>query len=145
MATATGLSELHAALAQASDELGIDCIGVSVVDRDDGTLHEICSSGAPLDTAPYDLADYPATGQVLDAGRIIEVQLADAGADEAETRFLRAHGRASLLMIPLPGDDRPIGVLEFSSRTHRRWTTHDIALGRGLATHVSTALLRIVG
>ena len=57
------------------------------------------------------------------------------------TGFMARH--ASLLMIPITISDQPIGVLEFTHRTHRRWTTHDIANGRGLAAHLAQALRRI--
>jgi EAL domain-containing protein (putative c-di-GMP-specific phosphodiesterase class I) len=142
LSNATSIAELHSAAAQAADELGVDVIGASVVGVD-GVLREITSSGAAIDTSRYVVADYPATQQVLDSGTTVEVHLADPDADSAEKLLLRRTGNASLLMCPLSVDDQIVGVLEFSSRTHRRWTREDVAHGRGLATHLSFALQRI--
>jgi GAF domain-containing protein len=45
--------------------------------------------------------------------------------------------------VPLSVDEQRIGVLEFVQRTHRRWTSTDIAHARGLSIHLGNALLRI--
>jgi EAL domain-containing protein (putative c-di-GMP-specific phosphodiesterase class I) len=142
VSNATGVVELHAAAAQAAAELAVDAVGVSVLDAN-GMLREVTSHGAAIDTSGYPLTDYPATQAVLRTGDPIEVHVNDPDADPAEVGVLERHGYASMLIIPFSVGDQPIGILEFAQRTHRRWTTHDIAHGRGLATHLGNALLRI--
>jgi EAL domain-containing protein (putative c-di-GMP-specific phosphodiesterase class I) len=143
LASATGLAGLHAASAQAAAELGVDVISASVI-VGDGDLREITSSGAAIDTRPYALADYPATRTVVETGDAVEVHVNDPDADPAEREILERVGQCSLLIIPLAVGDHRIGVLEFMQRTHRRWTSTDIANARGLATHVGNALIRII-
>jgi EAL domain-containing protein (putative c-di-GMP-specific phosphodiesterase class I) len=142
VANAAGLADLHLAAADAAKELGVDAVGVSIVD-DDGTLREIAAGGSVIDTTPYQLADYPATRDVLISGHTVEVHVTDSDADPAERRLLGELGQASLLMTPLRVDGRSIGVLEFAHRTHRRWSTQDVAHARGLAMHLGNALARI--
>lgn len=143
MWNATGLAELHAASTRAAVKIGMDMIGVTVL-YPDGTLREISSSGRLLDTSLYALADYPATATVLETGRTVEVHVSDPNADAAEVRVLRNLGYESLPMILMAVvGERPVGVLEFSSRRHRRWTARDIAHARGLAAHLADALTRI--
>ena len=142
LANATGLADVHQAAAQAAKELGVDVVGVSVVDGG-GVLREVSAGGSVIDTTPYELADYPATRDVLVSGHTVEVHVSDVDADPAERRLLIELGHASLLMIPLLMDGRAIGVLEFAHRSHRRWTTQDVAHARGLAAHLVNALARI--
>lgn len=142
--TATGLVEIQTAANRAATEIGIDVIGVSLL-GEDGILREIVTNVGTVDVAEYAIADYPATLTALETGNTVEAHLNDAGVDPAEKLWLEQHGHASLLMIPLLAGDQPVGVLELAHRTHRRWTTQDIAHGRGLATHLSHALVRITG
>ncbi|WP_375479882.1 EAL domain-containing protein [uncultured Jatrophihabitans sp.] len=142
MSSASTIVELHTATAQAAAELGVDRVGVSVLDLD-GVLREITSSCAPIDTARYALVDYPSTRRVLETGNTAEVHLADPAADRAETLVLRRLDHASLLMVPLTVADKTIGVLELSSHRHRRWSSTDVAHSRGLAAHLGHALQRI--
>lgn len=142
LSSAAELAELHAAVAHAAQRLAIDMIGVSVL-GDDGLLREITSGGAAIDTAPYPLAEYPATRDVLEAGSIVEVHLGDRTADPAEVALLRRFGYSSLLMVPFALHGRRIGVLEFGSSAHRRWSTSDVAHALGLASQVAQALHRL--
>lgn len=143
LSDAAGLSELHDAVHLAAAELGIDVIGVSLV-RADGTLREIASTNSALDPTLYRLADYPATRVVLETGNTVEAHLSDTSTDGNERRLMSALGYASLLMIPLTTTDgQALGLLEFAHHTPRRWTSQDIAHGRGLARHISSALPRM--
>lgn len=144
MSRATRLTELHAAVATAATEIGVDIISFSVLGLD-GMLREVTASGEAIDTAQYVLADYPVTQNVVNTGKAAEVHLVDQDADPAERGLLRRLGHASLLIVPVRCGERMIGVLELGHRTHRRWTTHDVANGQGLATHLGDALLRIAG
>lgn len=141
LSNATGIPELQDVVTRAASEIGLDVIGVSVVDAD-GTLREIASTGVQLDQTHYRVAEYPATLRVLETGAAAEVHINDPDADPAEAALMRSLGYASLLMLPLSVSGRPIGVLEFAQRSHRRWSTLDIAHGRGLATHIGDALVR---
>jgi GAF domain-containing protein len=71
------------------------------------------------------------------------VHVDDPGSDPAERQVLHRLGHASLLLVPLIAAGEPIGILELAHRTHRRWTSHDVAHARGLAEHVSNAIMRI--
>jgi len=140
---ASELAGLHAAVAQAATELGVDVISASVVDGD-GVLREITSSGIALDTRAYALVDYPATRSVIETGVALEVRLDDPEADQAERELLRRNGHASLLMVPLGVGEERFGVLELLQRTDRHWTSADVAHAGGLATHLATAVLRVM-
>lgn len=142
LSEAAGLPELHDAVHLAAAELGMDVIGVSLL-RADGTLREIASTNTAVDPTLYRLADYPASRMVLETGNTVEAHLSDATTDGNERRLMRALGYASLLMIPLTADGQSVGLLEFAHRTPRRWTSQDIAHGRGLARHISSALPRM--
>jgi EAL domain-containing protein (putative c-di-GMP-specific phosphodiesterase class I) len=143
LSNAVTIADLHVATAQAAAQLGVDLIGVSVLDAT-GVLREITSSGR-IDTSPYAVTDYPATVTVLETGSTVEVHTSDPDADPAEVALLERSGSASLLMLPLWVGDQRAGVLEFTQRTHRRWTSNDVANGHGLAVHIAHALARITG
>jgi hypothetical protein len=134
--------ELDQALVAAAAAVGADVISVSVLDVD-GKLREIIATGAQIDPAAYELADYPATADALRQGVMLEVQAHEDGADPAERDVLRRLGQASLLLVPLRSDQRGLGVLELTSRTSRRWTGADIDNARILARHLVIALARI--
>ncbi len=139
---ASHLADVHAAVAGAATELEVDVIGVSVLDGDQ-YLREITSGGQAIDTTRYRLSDYPATEATLRTGNTTEVHLEDPASDPAEKTVLRRFGYASVLLVPIGIGSDPVGVLEFAHRTHRRWTTDDIAQARGLATHLGNALQRV--
>lgn len=143
LSEASGMGELQDAASLASVELGIDVIGISVV-RPDGSMIEIASSNTALDPTVYKLSDYPATRMALETGNTVEAHLSDPATDGSERRLMSAFGYASLLIIPVWIDDQPLGLLEFAHRSPRRWTSQDIAHGRGLARHLSLALPRLL-
>jgi GAF domain-containing protein len=106
-------------------------------------LREISSSGAAIDLTRYRLEDYPATETVLRTGDPAEIHRNDPTADPAERIVLARANRASLLIIPFVVGGERVGILELAHRTHRRWTSHDVAHGHALAAHVGQALSRI--
>lgn len=142
LSEASGLSEVNDAVALAALELGIDVVGVSLLEPE-ATLREIATSNREIDPFEYRVADYPATRQVLETGNTIEAHLTDPTTDSNERRLMSTFGYASLLMIPIDVDGQAVGLLEFAHRSPRRWTSQDIAHGRGLARHLSHALPRI--
>jgi EAL domain-containing protein (putative c-di-GMP-specific phosphodiesterase class I) len=137
------LASLHAAIAQAAGELQVDAISASIVDAQ-GSLREITSTGAAIDTSPYALADYPATKSVIETGASLQVHVGDPDADPAESDLLRRLGLSGLLMLPLGVGEERFGVLELLREDDRRWTSAEVAHAGGLATHVATALLRVM-
>lgn len=135
-------AEFESALAHAADTLGLDSIGVSVLE-DGGSMYEIAATGAPLDTATYLLSDYPATATALRDACMIEIHTDRTDTDHAERMLLLRHGMSSLLLVPLIVDQVPLGILELAHRQPHRWTTRDITHARGLAEHVGNTLLRL--
>ena len=103
-----------------------------------------CGRAPPtVDDGVYPLRDYRATEHALETGSLIEAHLDDPTSDPAERRVLAAGGYASLLLVPLYAQGRPIGVMEFHQHAVRRWTVRDITVARMLADHVAQALVRL--
>lgn len=144
LSRATELAALHVAVAQAAAELGVDVIAVSVLGVD-GVLRAITAGGDVIDTHTYAVSHYPATRKVIESGIPVEAHVDDLDSDPAERELLKDAGKASLLMVPLTVGDHRVGVLEFMQRTHRRWSSMEIANARGLSMHLGNALRRITG
>jgi GAF domain-containing protein len=142
LAASVQTADFEAALAEASANLGIDIIALSTLDRHD-VLREISCAGDLVDCAPYRLADYPATRTSLKTGIMVEAHRDDPMSDPAERAIMQADGIASLLLTPVIGRGRRLGILEFRHRTHRRWSGSDLAQARILAEHLASALLRM--
>jgi EAL domain-containing protein (putative c-di-GMP-specific phosphodiesterase class I) len=142
LARAVAQADLFAAFERAGTELDVDVVAASILGYDE-TLHEVASAGEAVDRTTYRLGDFPATRAALEAGDLLEVHVDDPGSDPAERQVLHRLGHASLLLVPLIAAGEPIGILELAHRTHRRWTSHDVAHARGLAEHVSNAIMRI--
>jgi EAL domain-containing protein (putative c-di-GMP-specific phosphodiesterase class I) len=132
---------LTAAIAGAADELGVT-IGISVIGVDDA-FREIAASGRPVDTRPYPLADFPASVKALRTGSTLEVHVDDSTGDPAEQELLRSTNQASVLLVPVAVDGESIGLVELTSRTHRRWSSSYIAYAQGLASHLAPVLTRL--
>lgn len=83
-------------------------------------------------------------GLVMATGEVCFV--ADYGSDRemqsnAEiATVLSGEGIVSLLALPIPGGDGPIGVLWVNSRTPRRFSEAEVGLLRALAAQASTAI-----
>ena len=137
-------ADLAAALTDASANLGIDVIALSAL-TPSGSLREISSSGGRTDTRLYPLAHYPATQLALSRGALAEAHLGDPASDAAECALMQAEGIASLLLAPVIAHGRSLALLEFRHRTHRRWTSQDMAQARVLADHVASVLVRMRG
>jgi EAL domain-containing protein (putative c-di-GMP-specific phosphodiesterase class I) len=136
-------ADLSDALASASASLGVDVIGLSIL-SEDGTLHEITAAGAETDHGAYTVTDYPATRTALATGTMAEAHVNDPDTDQAEREILLRDGFASVLVTPVIGAGKALGVLEFSNRVHRRWTNPDMMQARVVAEHVASALVRML-
>jgi EAL domain-containing protein (putative c-di-GMP-specific phosphodiesterase class I) len=134
-------ADLQVALVAASANLGIDMIALSTLEGD--VLREISCSGEDLDGALYALADYPASRNAMQTGVMTEAHLQDPLSDAAERCFMQTDGIESLLLTPVIGRGRRLGLLEFRHRSHRRWSGHDMAQARILSEHIASVLLRM--
>ena len=134
--------QLDGALVSAADTLGADLIGVSLLDPDDA-LREIVATGAPIDPTAYRLSDYPATAAALRDAVMLEVHADQPDSDPAERAVLHRYGMASMLLVPLLIEGRPIGVLELNRSRPHRWTGRDVGHARSLAEHVAHAVIRL--
>ena len=135
-------ADLADALAAASETLGIDVIALSTLTAH-GSLREFSRTTDEVDTTRYPLVHYPATRLALSMGTLAEAHLGDPDADGIESALMRAEGIASLLLAPVIGRGRALGLLEFRHRSHRRWTGQDMAQARLLAEHIASVLLRL--
>lgn len=142
LARAAHRVQLDGALVSAAETLGADLIGVSLLGPDDA-LREIVATGAPIDPGVYRLRDYPATAAALRDAVMLEVHADQPGSDPAERAVLRRYAMASMLLVPLLVDGRPIGVLELSRSRPHRWTGRDVGHARSLAEHVAHAVIRL--
>jgi EAL domain-containing protein (putative c-di-GMP-specific phosphodiesterase class I) len=142
LARAVTQADLAAALAQAALKLGVDDIGLSLLDYDD-VLREVVASGGRVDSGNYALAQYPATRTALTTDVLLEVQVEDPSGDGAERALLARLGFRSLLLVPLRAGGEPLGILELAHRSPRRWSSTDIAHARGLGEHVSQTIVRV--
>ena len=142
VAASTELGELHSVLAAYAEGLGVDFIGVSGL-TDDNHLRELTASDAFADPRLYQLAQFPATSQALRTSYMTEAHVQDPQSDAAERALLIEQGRASVLITPLVHEGRPIGIVEFSHCTHRRWSSRDLHHARTLASHLTLALARL--
>jgi GAF domain-containing protein len=73
-----------------------------------------------------------------------EAHVNDPDTDQAEREILLRDGFASVLVTPVIGAGKALGVLEFSNRVHRRWTNPDMMQARVVAEHVASALVRML-
>lgn len=142
LADSTEEGDVRAALLAATIDLGVDVIGLSTL-SEDGYLREVTTSGAELDTRRYAVSDFPATREALATATMTEAHVNDPYTDAAERSILARDGFASLLVTPVVRSGQPLGILEFSHRTHHQWTRRDIARARTVAEHLASALARI--
>jgi hypothetical protein len=94
-----------------------DACLVSLVDRERDVLRDMAASVAPPArlhsvAEEYELADFPATRQVLDTGVPCEIVVDDPDGDPAERRFLAEIGFARVLMTRFRFDLATVGTIE---------------------------------
>jgi EAL domain-containing protein (putative c-di-GMP-specific phosphodiesterase class I) len=142
LAASTLLPDVQEAIASAAASLGVDIIGLSTL-ADDTHLREVTATGAPVDPNAYALSDFPATRSALLTGALVEAHIDDPHSDTAERALLAAREIASVLIIPLIGWGTPLGILEFSQHSIRRWTGHDMKQARALADYITGVLLHL--
>jgi len=143
LAGTVNISDLGATLLSAAASIGVDVIGLSTLDR--GELREIAAAGSPIDRRNYLVRDFPATQAALVTGATIEAHLGDPLTDQAERILMQAQHLESVLITPLIRQGVPLGVLEFSHRSRKRWSTYEIKQARNLADHLTHVLFRLAG
>jgi PAS domain S-box-containing protein len=86
-------------------------------------------------------AEYPATARVIETLRPLVVQSSDPEADPAELAYMRAHGVATLAIIPLAVKGQALGIVELETwGAERRFTPEELNLAMTLATQAAVAL-----
>jgi EAL domain-containing protein (putative c-di-GMP-specific phosphodiesterase class I) len=142
LAGSSETADVRAALSVASAELGVDVVGLSTLTAS-GVLREVTATGADIDPREYQVGEYPATQAALLAGTMLEAHVNDPHSDPAERALLTRDGFASVLVTPVIDEGTPLGILEFSSYTHHRWTRRDLLQARTVADHLAGTLRRL--
>jgi diguanylate cyclase (GGDEF)-like protein len=88
----------------------------------------------------YALDDFPATREVLVSQRPKRVDVGDASADPAESRYLQSIGHRSMAMIPLIAAGRTIGLIEVTAARERAFDDRAVELASMLAGEAAMAL-----
>jgi PAS domain S-box-containing protein len=91
-------------------------------------------------TLYYHLEDYPATAHVIETLRPLVVQANDPAADPAELAYMKEHGVATLVVLPLAVTGRAIGVVELEARDETRFGEQQVSLAMTLASQFAVAL-----
>jgi hypothetical protein len=149
MQEAVDISDLLAGLAHAiRREVGADAVLVSRYDQERDL---VCDGGASV-LAPatlnfvaeeYSLDAYPATREVLDTGKALEISVSDPGADPSETRFLSDYGFSRSLVCRLVHSGAPFAIVEAYRTEDRPFRHDDSARVDVLCAFASSALTRL--
>jgi EAL domain-containing protein (putative c-di-GMP-specific phosphodiesterase class I) len=142
LAASTETAGVGAALSAASNDLGVDAVGLSTLTAS-GALREITSTLRDLDPREYRMSDFPGTAAAIAAASMLEVHVSDPDCDPAERALLTRDGFASLLLTPVIDGGVPLGILEFTTYDHHPWTRRDILHARTVAEHLAGTLRRI--
>jgi GAF domain-containing protein len=130
--------------------MGIPEASLSILDPRQGQLTVVADAYAdPEEEAQrrldrreiFGLAEYPATAKVMRNLQPLVVQISDEGADSAEITYMKAHGVATLAIIPLVVKGQALGVVELEAwNTERQFTTEELNLAMTLASQAAVAL-----
>jgi EAL domain-containing protein (putative c-di-GMP-specific phosphodiesterase class I) len=144
LAYATTPEQLGAVMPALTKLLGADEAAFSLVFEDSTRPYVLTLSehdwGGLSDGERFDLADYPETARVVATGEAHQVLASDPASDPAELRVLEAGGYRGLLMLPVVGDGRTLGLLELYSRSDRPWTRLQITQARILCHQIGATM-----
>lgn len=118
MQQAIDLAGLYAGLARALRRaVAADGCLISVLNEDGTVLRDVAGSVAPpaklnVVAEEYLVSDYPVTKSVLDTGKVVEISINDAAADERERAFLAELGFQRCLISSLKVTEGTIGTIE---------------------------------
>jgi serine phosphatase RsbU (regulator of sigma subunit)/GAF domain-containing protein len=90
----------------------------------------------------WPLADYPATGRVVETGRPVAImRVDDPLLNDHERQLLLRNGKTSQLGVPLKVRDRVIGVVElFDDKPSRTYSAEDVELVEAICQFAALAL-----
>lgn len=149
MQEASDRGDLFAGLAQAiTNSVGADACLVSLLDRERDVLRDVAASvvaPARLNrvVAEFKLNDFPATREVLESGRWVEIAVSNAGDDPSERRLLAQVGFARVLMCRLSIDDKTVGTVEAYRTQDRPFNCEDAGQIALLGTFAANAFAKI--
>ena len=132
MQDATDMPDLFAGLAQSVvGALNADACLISLYDKERDVLRDVAASVRPPaslnnEAEEWSLAEFPATRQVLQNGRSMEVSVSDPDAEPSERRLLSQLGFARVLMNRFSVDGEAVATVEVY-RTVDRPFRHDDA------------------
>ena len=149
MQEATDRGDLFAGLAQAiTGSIGVDACLVSLLDRERTTLRDVAASVVPPArlnrvVEQFTLEDFPATKDVIETGRWIEIALSNPDDDIQEQGYLRQIGFQRMLMCRLLIDEETVGTIEAFRSDDRPFNCEDAGQIALLGTFASNAYAKI--
>jgi HD domain/GAF domain len=149
MQEANDRGDLFAGLAQAiTSGLGADACLVSLLDPDGNTLRDVAASVVPPAklnrvVEEYLLDEFPATREVVQSGRWIEVSASNPEDDPSERRYLAELGFRRLLMCRLMIDENTVGTIEAYRSEDRPFNCEDAGQIALLGTFAANAYAKI--
>jgi diguanylate cyclase (GGDEF)-like protein len=88
----------------------------------------------------YSLTDFPATKDVVETQKPMQIRVANPDDDPSERALLERRGHASLLMLPLVARGETVGLMELIDSEDRIWDDTDVEFCRALCDIVATAV-----
>jgi diguanylate cyclase (GGDEF)-like protein len=140
LANASSRSGLQSTLDLIAGELHADKITLSRWRPEVGAVETLAESGEQDEDEIFSVAEYPATGAVLEHQQAIQVLTADPLADPAEVNLLLSWNYHSLLMVPVVHGGESIGMLEAMAEEERPWTRTEINRARIIANQLGSVI-----
>jgi hypothetical protein len=149
MQEASDRGDVFAGLAQAiTSSVGADACLVSLLDADRSTLRDVAASVVPPArlnrvVEQYRLEDFPATREVVETGRWIEIASTNPDDDASERRYIDQLGFNRLLMCRLMIDEETVGTIEAYRSDDRPFNCEDAGQIALLGTFAANAYAKI--
>jgi EAL domain-containing protein (putative c-di-GMP-specific phosphodiesterase class I) len=144
IATTESLDELARLMSWVAAMLGCDKTQLSFCDDRLEYVEAVLPHAWVPEGRRFRVEDYPVTREVLEGNLVAQVITGVPGADAAESRLLHEDGFGSLLMVPVYGGRRPVGLLECYLASHRPWTRYQIRTMRCVAAVVGPVLTNLL-
>jgi diguanylate cyclase (GGDEF)-like protein len=142
LAGARTRSDLEAALAPISAELGADDISLSRWHPDRGLIETLATTADELAEVDdfYPLAEYSLTQAVVGDQKAAQVLVSDPESDPAEVDLLLRLGERSLLIVPVVAAGECLGIIEAYRTYERPWTRTEINRARVIANQFASVI-----
>src|SRR4051794_30312527 len=140
LANARSRSDLHTVLDLIAGELHADKISLSRWHADMGAVETLVGSGEQVKDEFFSVAEYPATGQVLQGQQAVQVMVGDPLSDPAEVSLLLSQSYRSLLMVPVVHRGESIGMLEAMTHAETPFTRTEINRARIIANQLASVI-----